>query len=89
MDSEDLEAVKAVTDGLMKTILECHDKVGKDFEPTRDDFEVAAIEAYTLMCDAYNAGKGVSPEHIVTFGYIFDTVHALLDKKYGKEESPV
>ena len=43
MDSEDLEAVKTVTDGLMKIILECHDKVGKDFEPTRGDFEVAGI----------------------------------------------
>jgi hypothetical protein len=88
MDDVKHEAAVIVAEEVMKIAVECSEWVGKDFVPTRGDYEAALTRGYVLMCDAYKAGKGVSPTNIITFGCIFDAVYTLLDKIYGKEDIP-
>lgn len=69
-------------DELGKIIAECEEKVGPDAVITRDDYEVAAIEAYMAMCNGYKNGV-IDATRVVAFGFIFDMVHNVLDIKYG------
>lgn len=69
-------------DELGKIIAEYEEKVGPDAIITRDDYELAAIEAYTAMCNGYKNGA-IDATQVVAFGFIFDMVHNVLDIKYG------
>ncbi len=65
-----------------KIILECEEKVGPDAIITREDYEIAAIEAYAAICLSYTKGT-TEPKQVVAMGTIFDMVHNVLDIKYG------
>ena len=82
MTKADEERCKNVSDVLMDLIVACHDEVGRDYKETREDYEIAVVEAYMLMCSAHSSpirGIDISAKSIVTFGRIFDLVHILLD----------
>ena len=69
-------------DKMGEIIAECEEKVGPDAIITREDYEIAAIEAYAAICLSYTKGT-TEPKQVVAMGTIFDMVHNVLDIKYG------
>ncbi len=83
--SEADKRLDALVDNMEQIMNECREKIGPDAEITREDYEVAVIEAYVLMCNSYKDGV-TSAVQIVAFGFIFDMVHTILDLKYGPKK---